>query len=440
MALRNRPVMKCLIEKLSHDGRGLAHIDGKVTFVEGALAGETVTVERTRQKISFDEAHVVEVNIPSNERQEPPCPHFGTCGGCHLQHMPADMQISIKTQALQELITHHLKHTPTWLAPLLSHPMGYRSKARLSAKWVEKKDKVVVGFRERKGRYVADVSSCAILDPRMGHRIGALASLLTALSIKDKIPQIEVSTSNDVCILIVRHLAPLSEQDRQHLLDFCRQNELVMYLQPQGPDSIVPLDKDQARVMQCYKLTQSDIQIDYQPTDFTQINQNINQQMVVKALDLLTLNPTDQVLDLFCGIGNFTLPIARQVDAVVGIEGSDSAVSRAQHNAQINKITNAQFFSCDLFEEIQDQPWALNEYSKILLDPPRTGAQHIVTHMKWQPQCLVYISCNPSTFVRDAKILEERGYILSDVGVMDMFPHTKHIEVIGRFQPKKRKN
>jgi 23S rRNA (uracil1939-C5)-methyltransferase len=432
---RKTPVsLKAQITGLSHEGRGITHIEGKTTFVFNALPGETVMLELKKTRGSFNEAVATEILEPSTERINPSCEHFGTCGGCALQHAPQDLQIKIKQQALQELLQQQAKTQPEqWLPAITDSSTGYRRKARLSVKHVPGKEKVLVGFRERNGRFVANINQCEVLHPTVGLKITALSDFLMTLEAKSQIPQIEVAVSDNTTTLIIRHLKPLSSTDETLISEFGKQHAFNTYLQSGGMETIKPLDAANDTKLY-YDLKNQQCRLYFQPQQFIQVNAGINQKMIDSALKLLDLQPEDSLLDLFCGIGNFSIPIAKQCAAVCGIEGDHSAVAQAIYNSKINELDNTEFFYANLFENDYNQDWAGKKYHKILLDPPRAGAKEIITQFhRWQPEKVVYVSCNAATLARDTALLLEQGYCLATAGVMDMFPHTQHAEAITLF-------
>jgi 23S rRNA (uracil1939-C5)-methyltransferase len=429
------PVSGVSIESLGHDGRGVTHLDGKAVFIDGALPGEVVSFEYLSTRKKFDEGRVLEVLQASPDRVEPGCPHFGLCGGCSLQHMEADAQIMAKQQVLLDNLKHIGRVVPeTVLAPLTGPVWGYRTKARLGAKYVIKKGRLLVGFREKRNPYVADLSRCEVLHPSVGERFQELAELIGALEAKARIPQIEVSVSEDITALVFRHLDPLCESDLEVLKQFAIDQDIHVYLQPGGPDTIYPFWPEQSTLS--YHLPEQGIEIRFRPTDFTQVNVDINRQMVARVLEMLALEQQDRVLDLFCGLGNFTLPMARLAGTVTGVEGEAGLVSRARDNAVLNRIENVTFHAADLAADVPDAAWAGGNYNKVLLDPPRCGAAEVMNALgNIRPQRIVYVSCHPGSLARDAgALVNEMGYKLRAAGVMDMFPHTAHVESIALFE------
>jgi 23S rRNA (uracil1939-C5)-methyltransferase len=423
------------ITDLTHDGRGVARIEGKTVFVSGALPGERARIRLVKRSRHFDEGRVEELLVRSPERIEPRCVHFGTCSGCSLQHLPPEAQIKAKQRVLAENFERIGKVEPgRWLDPLTDAPWGYRRKGRLSVKWVAKKGKVLVGFREEDPRFVADLSVCHTLLPQVGERLAALGELVGALDAKASIAQIEIAAGDDNVALTFRHLQPLSQGDLDALAAFGQTHGLAILLQPGGPDSVVPLWP--AEVPLSFRIPESDIDIAFRPLDFIQVNAGMNRRMIARTLDLLDPQPTDAILDLFCGLGNFTLPIARRAGSVVGVEGEAALVARSRENALRNGIDNTEFFAADLAADQRATPWAQRRYDKLLLDPPRSGAAAVLEYLpRTDVGRIVYVSCHPGSLARDAGTLVQRhGFRLVAAGVMDMFPHTAHVESIALFE------
>lgn len=421
------------IKSLSHEGRGIARFEDKVIFVSGALPNETVIANRSFSRAKFEEADVQEILVAADNRISPKCTVFGVCGGCSFQHLSADEQIKAKGQWLEDGFLQQAKITPKkWLKPLRSEAWGYRRKARLGVRYVAKKDKVLVGFREKKSSFITNMSRCEVLHPSLGEHLEELADCIKCLSIKSYVPQIEVAISEQASVLILRHLEPLSAKDRQILSDCAHQLNFTWYVQSGGLDTVKPLNEP---AVLSYSHPNHNISMTFLPYDFTQVNFELNQKMVDLALELLDLNERDEVLDLFCGLGNFTLPIARYAKHVVGIEGDLGLIERAKNNAKSNQIHNADFYKADLFQAVDGFQWFRGKkYNKALIDPARSGAIEIVELLpKLGVKRLVYISCNPATLARDTKRLIELGYQLETAGVMDMFPQTAHVESIALF-------
>ncbi len=436
MARLDRTPFQTDILDLSHDGRGVARRDdGKAVFVSGALPGETVRAEPTARSRRFDEARTLEVLEASPERVEPRCPHFGTCGGCVLQHMAEDRQILAKQRVLLENLERIGKVEPgRVLPPLTADSWGYRRKGRFSVRRVDKKDKTLVGFREQDPRFVADLSVCYTIIPEIGLKVQALSALVDSLQAREHIPQIEFIAGDAAIALTVRHLAPLAEADRAALAAFGREHGFAIFLQPKGPDSVHPLEGEAPALS--FHLPQWNVELAFEPLDFIQVNARLNHRMIALALDLLDAQPGERVLDLFCGLGNFTLPLARGAAEVVGVEGDAGLVARARANARRNGLANAQFFAADLTQDQRGTPWMRQGFDKLLLDPPRSGADEVLKQLPLRGiGRIVYVSCHPGSLARDAGFLvHERGYRLVAAGVMDMFPHTAHVESIALFE------
>lgn len=440
MTRRNRKPLPAVpirarIDSLAHDGRGVAHVDGKATFIEGALPGEEVWFVYSTQRKRYDEGEMTEVVTASPQRVTPRCPHFGVCGGCSLQHVSPAAQIHMKEEVLLENLRRIGGVMPETVLPALTGPhWGYRRRARLGAKFVDKKQAMLVGFREKRSALLADLSRCEVLHPAVGEHLLELRRLLQGLHAYKRIPQIEVAAGDEAVALVFRHLDPLSEADCAALRAFGEQRGFYIYLQPAGPDSVLPLWPEDARLH--YRLPAYDVELEFRPTDFTQVNGAMNRLMVEQALALLEPAPQERVLDLFCGLGNFTLPLARHARSVVGVEGDAKLVQRARDNAKLNGIANAEFHAADLDTPDAPWPWTAGGFDKILLDPPRTGALEAVRRIgSLNAARIVYVSCNPATFARDAAELAHRhDYRLASAGVMDMFPHTTHVECMAMFE------
>jgi 23S rRNA (uracil1939-C5)-methyltransferase len=424
------------IQDLSHDGRGVGRIDGKAVFVAGALPGERVRAQFSARKRHFDEARTLEVLRASPERVVPKCAAFGLCGGCALQHLDPAAQIAAKQRVLLENLERIGHVAPEQvLAPLTDQPWGYRRKARLGVKFVRKKDKVLVGFREAADpRFIADCQRCEVLVPEVGERLGELATLVEGLSIREQLPQIEVAAGDAQTALVLRHLQPLTEADRGALAAFAERTGLAIFLQPGGNDSVTALNPDTPALS--FAVDDGELNLQFRPLDFVQVNAGMNQRMLARAIELLQLDASHRVLDLFCGLGNFTLPIARRVAEVVGVEGEAGLVQRARDNAARNGLHNVTFHAADLSKPLAGADWLRADYDRLLLDPPRTGADGIIPQLPLAriPR-VVYVSCHPGSLARDAGMLvREHGYRLVAAGVMDMFPHTAHVESIALFE------
>ncbi len=437
---RKRPLPRepvaARVDSLDHDGRGVARVAEKVVFIDGALPGEEVMFSYLNRRSRYDEGRVVEVLSPSPVRQEPRCPHAGICGGCSLQHLGGEAQIDHKQAHLLAALSHASGGPPaTVLSPLTGPLWGYRRKARLGARYVVKKGRLLVGFREKRSGFVADLSRCEVLDPRVGLRLEALRDTLAGLSVVRAVPQVEVAVGDDRVVLVVRHLEPLSAADKELLGSFATTHGCQVLLQPGGRDSVVDLDGVAPQPLH-YRLEGHGLTLEFHPLDFTQVNAAINGAMVDRALELLAPAPHHRVLDLFCGLGNFTLPLARRVARVMGVEGDATLVAQARHNAASNGIGNVEFAVADLTDLERPPPWYDSGFDGLLLDPPRSGALAVVSRLpRPAPPRIVYVSCNPATLARDAGVLvREQGYRLAAAGVMDMFPHTSHVESMAVFE------
>ena len=426
------------IESISHDGRGITHVDNRIVFVHGTLPGERVLFNYSRIRSKNAEGYVHEVLEPSPQRIKPRCQHYGQCGGCSLQHLSVPDQIAHKQHILLQQLEHIGRVKPeAILGPMTGPEWGYRRKARLGVKYVFKKEKLLVGFREQRSNRIAELERCEVLHPWIGHRLTDLSTLLRGLSVYEQIPQIEIAIGDDSAAMILRHLHDLTKEDRNALAGFQRETGISIYLQSGGPTSIIPLNDATVRDLY-YRLSEEDIVIHFRPQDFTQVNFEINRKLISRVLELLAPQAGDTVLELFCGIGNFSLPIARRGARVTGVEGFPDLVERARTNAEINNINNVDFHALDLMQEDLDYPVFKKTYRKMLFDPPRTGAREIIEHLDFEKvKRVVYVSCNPATLARDAGILvRDRGMTLTQAGVMDMFPHTSHIESIACFEKK----
>ncbi|NZA25979.1 23S rRNA (uracil(1939)-C(5))-methyltransferase RlmD [Luteimonas sp. SJ-92] len=422
---------------LSHDGRGVARRDGgKTVFVAGALPGERVLARQTRRSRSFDEAVALEVLRASPDRVQPRCPHFGTCGGCVLQHLDEARQIEAKQRVLLENFERIGHVAPeAVLAPLTDVSWGYRRKGRFSVRRVEKKDRTLVGFRELDPRFVADLSICHTAIAEVGGRVEALSRLVDGLQARREIPQIEFIAGDDTVALVFRHLQPLCETDREALAGFARAHGVAIFLQPGGIDSVHPLWPEAPPLS--FRLAPWDVELRFRPLDFIQVNAGLNEKMIARALELLDVGAGERVLDLFCGLGNFTLPLARGGGEVVGVEGDAGLVARARENAAHNGLDNPRFFAADLAQDLAGHPWMRQGFDRLLLDPPRSGAEAVLRQLPLKGlKRIVYVSCHPGSLARDAGYLvNERGWKLRSAGVMDMFPHTAHVESIAMFEP-----
>ena len=425
------------IESLDQEGRGVARRDGKAVFVEGALPGEIVTASVYRKKPNYEVATLGKVLQPSAMRVEPQCPHFGSCGGCSLQHLDARAQVAVKQRVLEDSLWHIGRVRPDQMLPAIHGPAwGYRHRARFTVRHVPKKGGALVGFHEKKSSYVADMDSCEVMPPRMSALIRPLRDLVSVLSIRSRLPQIEVALGAEADVLVLRVLEPLLPPDVQALREFADRHGVRLYLQPGGPDSVGPISAADETDLY-YALPEFDLRIYFAPTDFTQVNHAVNGVLVRRALTLLDPQPGERVADFFCGVGNFTLAIARRGATVVGVEDSAELVRRATRNAEANGLAaSTSFIERDLYRAAGDPLAGLGRFDRMLVDPPRDGAVELVRSLPEEgPQRLVYVSCNPGTLARDAAVLTQtKGYRLSAAGVVNMFPHTSHVESIALFE------
>ncbi len=460
------------VAALTHEGEGVVRgtqgaetgkAGTKTAFVAGALPGESIRFKRVRRHRQHDEGELLEVLTASSDRVTPKCAHFGVCGGCALQHLSADAQIAAKDAEVRDNFERVAKVEPdTWLEPMRGPVWSYRRRARLGAKFVIKKGRVVVGFRERLAPYVAQLARCEVLAPPVGELISPLAELLGTLSIRERLPQIEVAVADNVTALVLRVLEPPTAEDLEKLTGFQAAHAVRFYLQPGGLDTIRPLQGEVDPLV--YRLPRFNLEMEFLPSDFIQINRSINDALVSRAVELLGVTGESRVLDLFCGLGNFTLPLASVAGRVVGVEGDQALVARARHNAVRNAVDNVEFHAADLFKpfavpggpgRLGSQPagsaasgaaeplgpvppWAGGVgYTHVLLDPPRAGAREILPYVaSLRPQAVLYISCHPGSLARDVGILaHEFGFAVRAAGVIDMFPHTGHVESLAVLTP-----
>lgn len=425
------------IESLDHEGRGVTHWEGKVIFVDGALPGETVDFSPYRRKPSYELAQISRIVRPSAQRVLPRCPHFGVCGGCSMQHLDVAAQASVKQRVLEDALWHVGKVAPeTIFPPLVGPGWGYRYRARLSVRKVPKKGGVLVGFHERKSSYVADMRSCEVLPPHVSALLPNLRELVGALSISDRLPQIEVAVGGErgeqITVLVLRILDALTAADETLLKRFAEERGVVLYLQTGGPDTAVPFWPLPVPEL-AYGLPDFGVKLRFSPTEFTQVNHGINRALVRRAMSLLDPRPGERIADMFCGLGNFSLPIAACGADVVGIEGAAALVRRGQQNAALNGLSSrASFDVANLFDASEDSLAKLGRFDKMLIDPPREGAVSLVKAFGADaPRRIVYVSCNPATLARDLAVLvHEKGYVVRGVGIANMFPQTSHVESI----------
>jgi 23S rRNA (uracil1939-C5)-methyltransferase len=428
-----------LIESLDHEGRGVAHHEGKAVFVDGALTGEIVEASTYRRKDNYEQAQVHRIVKASPYRVKPGCQWFGICGGCTHQHLDEAAQVAAKQRVLEDCFEHIGKLRPeTMLAPIHGPTWGYRTKARLSVRNVPKKGGVLVGFHERKSSYVADMLGCEVLSPQIAKLLPAMRELVAGLSIRDRLPQIEVAVGDEIAVMVFRILEPLTPEDEDKVRAFADAHGVQIWLQPKGPDTAQPFHPVDGPVLS-YSLPEFALTMPFKPTEFTQVNHGVNRMLVRRAIRMLEPGPGEKVADFFCGLGNFTLPIARHGAEVLGIEGSSGLVSRALENARLNGLDHlTRYQVMNLFEITPEILAALGHFDKWLIDPPRDGAIELVKSLPEDssgPSRIVYVSCSPATLARDAAVLvNTKGYRLKTAGVANMFPHTAHVESIALFE------
>jgi len=417
-----------IIESLDQEGRGIAHADGKVIFIEGALTGEHVTYSSYRKKPSYEQAQVGQILKQTFMRVPPKCPNFGVCGGCSMQHLEARAQVAVKQRVLEDNLERIGKvKAETMLPPIYG---------RLSVRHVLKKGKTLVGFREKNGKYVADMQHCEILPPKIAGLLPLLGELNESFTTRDILPQIEVACGDNVDVLVLRILAALSPSDEAAIREFADKHKVQFWLQTKGPETVAPFYPPDAPPLS-YSLPEFGITMPFAPSEFTQVNSEMNRLMVSRAIRLLAPQPGERIADFFCGLGNFTLPIARSGAQVLGVEGSAALVTRAAQNAAHNGLSgNTEFRAMNLFEMDEASLAQLGKFDKWLIDPPRDGAVELVRAITQEiaPQRIIYVSCSPATLARDAQVLvQDHGYTLKAAGVMNMFPHTSHVESIAVF-------
>jgi 23S rRNA (uracil1939-C5)-methyltransferase len=436
--LRDRAPEQVTIVDLSHEGRGVARVDGKAIFVDDALPGEVVEIVRVRRQRSYDEARLQNVIEASPDRATPKCIHYGMCGGCALQHMSSERQLAQKQkQMLEEL--QRIGHVAPIevLPPLQANTWNYRRRARLGVRWVIKKERTLVGFRERNTSYIAELKSCAVLRAPLDQLLEPLSVLISRLSVRARLAQIEAAVADNATALVFRVLDPPTDDDKAAMLAFGAQHQVDIYLQPGGYETIAPIASTAKPLY--YRLPKFNVELQFAPSDFIQVNGELNERMTELAIDLLRIEPSHSVLDLFCGLGNFSLPIARRAARVLGLEGEEGLVQRARDNAVRNGITNAEFLATNLMAEDQDAPWTRERFDRVLVDPPRAGAREVLPIIaKSGAERIVYVSCHPGSLARDAgTLVNEHGFKLLSAGIMDMFPQTAHVESIAVFARKK---
>jgi 23S rRNA (uracil1939-C5)-methyltransferase len=426
------------IESLDHEGSGVAHVDGKAVFIEGALPGERVDYVSYRRKRSYEKAHAQHVLFASSQRVNPPCSHFGTCGGCSMQHLNLPGQAAAKQRVLEDALWHIARLKPEQIyPPITGTGWAYRMRARLSVRHVASKGGALVGFREKHSSYVAQMDSCAVLPPHVSALIPVLKTMIEGMSQPDRMPQIEVAVGGEGTVLLLRHLESLTAEDLDRLRYFADEHGIIWYLQSKGLDTVSLFHPPDAAML-TYDLPDFELELRFHPTEFTQVNHGVNRMLVRRAMALLQPRAGERIADLFCGLGNFTLPIARLGARVLGIEGSALLVSRARENAAHNRLDGlCEFAVVNLFEATEENFAALGALDKLMIDPPREGAIALVKALPVEggPRRIVYVSCSPATLARDAAVLvHEKGYRLRGAGIANMFPHTSHLESIAMFE------
>ncbi|MBI2994317.1 MAG: 23S rRNA (uracil(1939)-C(5))-methyltransferase RlmD [Gammaproteobacteria bacterium] len=435
MTRRGEPVAADVVS-LSHEGRGIARPGGKTVFIDNALTGESILFRYFRHRASFDEGVAIEIRNPSPARAEPVCRHYSVCGGCSLQHLRPDEQVRHKESVLLEQLHAIAGIEPRESLPPISGPTeGYRRRARLGVRFVHARGRALVGFHEKRSSRVADIDSCEVLHPEAARLLAPLSTLIGTLDHPETFPQVELAIGENGSAFILRHLRELPERDLERLREFERTQGVRVFLQPGGDDSVHSLIPGADRPLS-YRLPQHDVEIFFEPTDFTQVNFDVNRALVGRVIELLAPGSAEQVLDLYCGLGNFSLPLARRAAQVIGIEGSKPLVAGAQRNAAHNRIANVEFQCADLASESAPHAFLQRRYVKVSLDPPRAGALEILRRLDLSGTSrIAYVSCNPATLARDARLLTGApGFILDKAGVIDMFPHTSHSETLAIFE------
>jgi 23S rRNA (uracil1939-C5)-methyltransferase len=438
LAARAAAMQPLHIESLDHEGKGIGRRDGKTIFVDGALTGESVIASSYRKKPEFEQAQATQILKSSPYRVIPKCDWFGICGGCTHQHLDEAAQVAAKQRVLEDCFKHIGKVRPESILPPIHGPTwGYRTRARLSVRYVPKKGGVLVGFHERRSSYVADMTSCEVLPPHISALLPGLRELVASLSIRDRLPQIELAAGDTVSVLVLRIMEPLTMEDETRLRAFADLHGIQFWLQPKGPDTAYPFHPLEAHELS-YSLPEFNLEMPFRPTEFTQVNHGINRMLIRRAVRMLDVQAGERIGDFFCGLGNFSLPIARRGGQVVGIEGSQALVTRALENADRNGLAErSEFRVANLFEMTPERYLELGGFDKLLIDPPRDGAIELVKSLPdaGTPLRIVYVSCNPATLARDAAVLvHQKGYRLVAAGVANMFPHTAHVESIALFE------
>ncbi len=416
------------VVRLEHNGAGIAFVDKKPVFIDGALPEEKAIIQFTEQKKQYARAKLIKLIQKSTKRQAPICPHYHECGGCNLQHLQRQEQIVAKNQKLQELMKKQGILVGEMVQPIMGEELSYRRRARISLMINKQTNQLDFGFRKKQSKAIVNVRHCPVLVQELDQHLESLFTLLNQLKGKKHLGHVELVQADNGSVLLIRHVAEFNEKDRQALVNYCEEHNLILYLMPESDVLTHVCGEEPYYVIDGAKIY-------FTPKDFIQVNRHVNDKMVEQALSWLNLKETDSVLDLFCGLGNFSLPIAQKVKNVVGIEGVDEMVQRAQSNAEKNGLNNVTFYQANLEEDITDQVWASTRFTKILLDPARAGAAGVMeTVAKLTPQTVVYVSCNPATLARDSQLLIQHGYKLTRLGMLDMFPHTGHLESMALFE------
>jgi 23S rRNA (uracil1939-C5)-methyltransferase len=429
--MSNIPEIKCTIKKLSHEGRGIAYVNDKITFVENALPNEEVCIQYLKQNSKYNDAIATKIIKANKNRIPAKCIYYNNCGGCSLQHMSSESQLQVKQQALVEMLSNQSVEPESWLKPITGNPWSYRARARLHTAYSAVNDKVSIGFHGKDPNKITNILSCDVMQLNINAMLPSINTLVNQLSIKQHVKQIKITHGDNITALVIKHNNRFSAEDQVKLRQFSESSNTLIYLEKNSRTRLIPSAINENTME--YHLNDYDLTIQFHPNNFSQINHDINQKMIGKSIELLDLKPTDSVLDLFCGIGNFSLPIAQFAKNVTGVEADAESVISARHNAKSNHISNAKFITRNLFANRLD---LLNQskFSKILLDPPRAGAKTIINKIQaWEPERVIYISCNPATLARDSLIMKNAGFTLKTAGIIDMFPHTKHIEAIALF-------
>ncbi|ENF8750011.1 23S rRNA (uracil(1939)-C(5))-methyltransferase RlmD [Vibrio fluvialis] len=423
----NQKHQSVTVTKLDHQSAGIAYHEGKPVFIDGALPGEDVLMQLTESKSKFARAKLIKVLKPSAQRVTPFCPYYAECGGCDLQHLEHAAQIEHKQQALSQLMAKFAGQQLALSEPVIANDKGYRRRARLSLMWDRKTQQLQFGFRRKQSKSIVTVTDCAVLEPKLNELLPELNALLSGFAHPEQLGHVELVKADNTRVLVLRHLAPLAAKDQSALEAFVAQHDLTLYLMPSSDK--LELIRGEGAVY-----GEAGVTIPFLPSNFIQVNQQVNQTMVAQALEWLEVSPDERVLDLFCGLGNFSLPLAKIAKQVVGVEGIDDMVERAKANAALNNLNNVSFYQANLEQDMTDEAWAAEKFDKVLLDPARAGAAGIVDQLaELGAKRVVYVSCNPATLARDSQSLLSQGYQLVKLGMLDMFPHTSHLESMALF-------